>query len=171
MDVSTAIAKRRSIRKYSTKPVEEEKLKKVLEAGRLAPSANNRQNWKFIVVRDEAIKRNLSAACGNNTFVAEAPVSLVICGKMTDNDMMTCSQPRHTIDCSIATSFMILQAQELGLGTCWLGAFNEAAVKEVVKVPDDTRVVAITPLGYPAEDPAKRERKSFDDVVCFDKYE
>jgi len=170
MDVFTAISNRRSIRKYSSKPVEEEKLMKVLEAGRLSPSANNRQNWKFIVVRDEETRKKLAAACGNNTFVAEAPVTLVICGIMTDNDIMMCGQPRHTVDCSIATSFMILQAYELGLGTCWLGAFREPEVKEILNIPDNVRVVAITPLGYPDQEPVSRGRKSLNEVVCFDQY-
>lgn len=170
MDVFTAIQSRRSIRKYTAAPVEEEKLLKVLEAARLSPSARNLQQWKFIVVRDEHTKAQLcEAACGQD-FVAQAPVILVACG--TDPEgIMTCGQYRHSVDLSIALSFMILEAQEQGLGTCWLGRFDEARVKEILGIPGGVRVVAMTPLGYPGENPVPRPRKSLSEIVCYEKYQ
>jgi nitroreductase len=79
-------------------------------------------------------------------------------------------QPRYTIDLSIATAYMILKAYEEGLGTCWLGSYDERAVKKVLEVPDEVRVVSITPLGYPDESPAPRPRKPIDEIVSYDKF-
>lgn len=169
MDVFTAIQGRRSIRKYSPRPVEESVLGKVLEAARLSPSANNRQNWKFIVVRDKNTIVKLMEAAGSQTFVSEAPVILVSCGTDPEGVMM-CGQHRYTVDLSIATAYMILEAYEQGLGTCWLGRFDEKKVKEILDIPDAVRVVAVTPLGYPAEMPSPKPRKDFGEIVCYEKY-
>ena len=169
MDVSQAIKARRSIRVYKDKGIESDKLDKVLEAARLAPSANNRQEWKFIVVKDKDKRERLAIASSNQTFVGEAPIVIVACATESLSTMM-CGQPRYTIDVSIAVSFMILQAQELGLGTCWIGKFNEDNIKEILGIPDDIRVVAMTPLGYPGEAPAVRFRKEMEQIVCFDEY-
>ena len=84
---------------------------------------------------------------------------------------MGCGQPTHTVDVSIACTFMILQAYELGLGTCWIGAFKEDAVKNILKIPKQVRVVAMTPLGYPDEPPLPKDRKRLDQIVRFEKYE
>ncbi|MCK5641759.1 MAG: nitroreductase family protein [Gammaproteobacteria bacterium] len=170
MNVSEAIKLRRSVRSYQEKEVEKEKLNKVLEAARLAPSASNRQEWKFIVVKDKETKEKLAIAASDQTFIAEAPIILVACATESQS-IMLCGQPRYTVDVSIAMSFIILQARELGLGTCWIGAFEEPSVKEILGIPNHIRVVAITPLGYPAQDPPARPRKKLEQIVCFDKYE
>jgi nitroreductase len=169
MNVLDTIRKRRSIRKYDSRPVEDEKLNAVLEAARLAPSANNRQNWKFVVVKDSETRRKLAEAAGEQMFVAEAPITIAACALDPDS-VMYCGQPRHTVDLSIAVSFMILEACELGLGTCWLGHFDEKKVKEILQIPENVRVVAITPLGYPAHEPQPRPRKEMNEIVCFEKY-
>lgn len=168
MDVLTAIKGRRSIRKYSDRPVEEDVLGKVLEAGRLSPSANNKQSWKFIVVREKNKIARLAEAT-EQPFVGKAPVILVSCGTEPVSVMM-CGQNRYTVDLSIATAYMILEAYEQGLGTCWLGRFDEKKVKEILEIPNEVRVVAVTPLGYPAETPQPRPRKDFESVVCYEKY-
>lgn len=170
MDVMTAIRNRRSIRKYKPHMVEDEKLVSVLEAARLSPSASNRQSWRFIVVKDRALKDKLTEAAGYQTFVGQAPIVLVACG--TDPDgVMKCGQHRYSIDLSIATAYMILAAYEQGLGTCWLGHFDEGKVKEILSIPENVRVVAMTPLGYPDETPAARPRKGLEEVVCYDRYQ
>ena len=170
MNVFSAIQNRRSIRLYSDRTVEEEKLRRVLEAARLAPSASNMQNWKFIVVRDAEKREMLTEAAYSQTFVGQAPIILVACG--TDPDgVMKCGQHRYTIDLSIATAFMVLAATEQGLGTCWLGSFNEKMVKEILNIPDRVRVVAMTPLGYPGEAPDARPRRKLEEIVCLDGYE
>lgn len=168
MDVFTAIKERRSIRKYKDQLVEEEKLARVLEAARLSPSAKNRQNWHFIAVRDEGARGDLTKAIGQD-FVGEAPVILVACGSET-NSQMKGGQYRYSIDLAIATAYMILTAHEEGLGTCWLGSYDEDAVKEVLNIPEDMRVVAITPLGYPDESPEPRPRKPIEEIVSYDKF-
>ncbi len=168
MDVLSAIKGRRSIRKYSNKSVEEEKLLKVLEAARLSPSARNRQEWKFIVVRDDKTREELTEAIGQ-PFVGEAPIILVCCGTESEG-VMRGGQPRYTVDLSIATAYMILEAYEQGLGTCWLGSYDEGKVKEVLDIPEGVRVVSITPLGYPDESPSPRPRKELDEIVSYDRF-
>lgn len=169
MDVLSAIESRRSVRQYSAQPVEEEKINKVLEAARLSPSASNQQNWKFIVVRDSAKRKKLTEAAYGQAFVGQAPVILAACGTDPDS-VMKCGQHRYTVDLSIATAYMILEAHELGLGACWLGRFDEKAVKGILGIPDRVRVVAMTPLGYPDESPEAKPRKSLDEIVCYDQY-
>lgn len=169
MDVFTAISRRKSVRKYKDKAVDETVLRQVLDAGRIAPSAGNRQDWKFIVVRDQETRRKLAIAAKGQMFVEQAPVTIVGCA-IEPTYLMMCGQSAGILDISIAFSFMMLAATEQGLGTCWLGAFDENAVKTILDVPDQTRVVAMTPLGYPDEVPAGRPRKDMSEVVCFDKF-
>ena len=170
MDVFTAISQRSSVRAYKATDVEEDKVKKILEAVRLSPSASNRQEWRFIVVRNKETKKKLAKAAFGQSFIGEAPVVIVACG--TDSKaIMACGQPAYTVDVSIACAFMILQAYELGLGTCWIGAFKEDEVKKILKIPDSVRVVAMIPLGYPDEDPSQRSRKGLDQIICFEKFE
>lgn len=168
MTVTEAIQGRRSIRSYDSKPIEQEKLAAVLEAARLAPSARNRQMWKFIVVTDPEVKDKLVEACNGQPSVKQAPAAIVVCGQ--EPGIMSCGQPVETVDASIALSFIMLKAYEEGLGTCWLGHFNQEKVKTALNIPGDVAVVAVTPIGYPAESPAARPRKAFDEVVSFDKY-
>jgi nitroreductase len=170
MDVSTAINQRRSVRAYKETMVEEDKLKKILEAARLSPSASNHQEWKFIVVKNKETRKKLAIAAFDQSFIGEAPVVIVACGTET-RTIMLCGQPAYAVDVSIACTFMILQAYELGLGTCWIGAFKEDEVKKILKIPESVRVVAMTPLGYPNQAPSPRFRKSLNQIVCFEKYE
>jgi len=163
-----SITGRRSIRAYDSKPVEKEKIEAVLEAARLAPSARNRQKWQFIVVTDPEIKDKMFEACNNQPSVKQAPAVIVACGQ--DPGFMSCGQPVETIDVSIAFSFIILKAYEEGLGTCWLGNFNKDKVKAALGIPDNVSVVAVTPLGYPAESPDARPRVSLDEIVSWDRY-
>lgn len=168
MDVIEAIKTRRSVRKYSDRPVEEEKINQVLEAARLSPSSANGQNWHFIVVRDKGKLKKLLEAADGQPSVGEAPVAIVACG--TKRRIMDCGQPTDTVDCSIAMSYMILQAHELGLGTCWLGHFFADKVKKALHIPDDVSVVAFTPLGYPDEETVPRPRKDLKEIVSYDRF-
>ena len=170
MDVFTAINQRCSVRAYKTTNVEEAKLKKVLEAGRLSPSASNRQDWKFIVVKNKETRKKLAKAAFNQSFIGEAPVVIVACGT-EPKAMLACGQPAHTVDVSIAFAYMILQAYEIGLGTCWIGAFSEEEAKKILRIPEPIRVVSMTPLGYPDQPPSQKSRKTLDQVVCYEKYE
>ncbi len=160
-----AIEKRRSIRSYKNQSIEEDKLLKVLEAGRLAPSALNRQMWHFYVVSNPDLIQQLQVNCRNQKQVGEAPVIIVVCSTL--ERVMSCGQKASTVDCSIALSFMMLEAETQGLGTCWLGSFDEPAVKQTLNIPSEYDVVAITPLGYPNEQPAARPRKTLDEIVTY----
>ena len=164
MDLMQAVRARRSIRNFQDRPVEEEKLLAVLEAGRLAPSAKNMQDWRFIVVRDFATRQKLAEAARDQQFVAQAPVVIAACG--TSDLVMTCGQPAYAIDVAIALDHMTLAAASLDLGTCWIGAFYEDKVKEILGVPQEIRVVALLPLGYPAEQPGPRPRKTLDEIIA-----
>lgn len=169
MNVMEAIRKRRSIREYQNKEVEEEKLKKILEAGRLAPSASNRQEWRYIVVRDKTTREKLMRAAKNQRFVAEAAVVIVACAE-TDEHRMTCGQLSYPIDVAISLDHMSLVAVEEGLGTCWIGAFYEEKVKEILGIPPHIRVVELLTLGYPKESPLPRPRKSLEEIVRYERW-
>lgn len=168
MDVMEAIKTRRSIRKFSSKPVEEEKLRLILEAARLSPSSQNGQNWHFIIVRDKEKLQKLMEAADGQPHVGEAPCAIVACG--TNHRVMDCGQPTDTVDCSIAMAYMLLEAHTLGLGTCWLGHFYADKVKKALRIPDDVSVVAFTPLGYPTGEAVQRPRKELVEIVSYDKY-
>lgn len=168
MNVMDAIKGRRSIRKYRSEAVEDEKFAYVLEAARLAPSANNEQNWRFIVVKDKEKLAELMKAAAGQEFLSEAPAAIVACA--LKHRIMACGQPTDTVNLSIAMSFVVLEAYEQGLGTCWLGNFSEDKVKRALGIPENVRVVALTPIGYPAENPAPRPRKDIDKIVCYEKF-
>jgi nitroreductase len=157
MELSDIISQRRSVRKYTAQAVDEALLRQILEAGRLAPTARNEQNWYCVVVKSEETRRRMVQACGDQTMVAEAPVDLVICGTQDRN--MLCGQSTATVNAAIATTFMMLKATELGLGTCWLGRFSAEQVKDLLGVPAADSVVAVMPLGYADEAPSPRPRK------------
>lgn len=140
MDVKTAIRTRRSIRAYDPREVEEEKLVRVLESGRLSPSASNRQERRFIVIRDAGTRKALSEAARNQKFLADAPVVIAACS-VEKEYVMSCGQLAYPIDTAIAVDHMTLAAVEEGLGTCWIGAFDEKKVKEILNIPDEIRVV------------------------------
>lgn len=169
MELYEAIQKRHSVRKYEARDVEEEKLRRVLEAGRIAPSARNRQEWKFIVVRDPAVRAKLVAAA-EQEWIKGAPVILVGVG-LTDGQTMFCDVPTDPVDCAIAMDHISLAAVAEGLGTCWIGHFKQDEAKKVLGVPAGAKIIQMMALGYPAG-PAKTEkpRKSFDEVVRWEKF-
>ncbi|VVB85361.1 Coenzyme F420:L-glutamate ligase [uncultured archaeon] len=169
MDVSKAIRSRRSIRAYDSREVEESKLLRILDAGRLSPSAGNRQERRFVVVKDARKRQLLSEAARNQKFVAEAPIVIAACSVETEY-VMACGQPAYPIDTAIAVDHMTLQAVEDGLGTCWIGAFDEKKVREILNIPDNVRVVQLLVLGYPSSVPSPTSRKSLDEIVMREKW-
>ena len=172
MDLMEAIKTRRSVRKYKETPVPENLLKEVLNAARCAPSADNAQPWKMIVVRDEQIKHRLAAACNSQKFIEQAPVLLVACG-IPEEAFQTVGgyMSSHVIDASIAVDHLTLAAHAAGLGTCWIAWFKEDKVRDILGIPEDVRVVALTPLGYPDEVPERTTRKNLEDLIVYDRYE
>ena len=169
MNVFEAIQQRYSVRRYQDRPVEAEKLARILEAARLAPSAGNRQEWRFVVVTDEQLRHQLMAAAGDQGFVGQAPVVIAACAE-TDERLMGCGQLSYPIDVAIALEHIALQAVEEGLGTCWVGAFDEAAVKQILDIPESIRVVELMPLGYPADQPKPKQRLALAEIVFPEKW-
>jgi len=168
MDVLEAIKGRRSVREFKPDPVKDEDLKRILEAGRWAPSAGNCQPSEFVVVKDPTVKRRLATAALEETFIAEAPVVIVVCVNVPRTswrygrrgEELYCIQ-----DTAAATQNMLLTAYSLGYGTCWVGAFDDDAVAEVIRVPLGVRPVAIIPLGRPAERPSPPSRRPLSEIV------
>jgi len=169
MDLFEAIRERRSVRSYQDRPVEDEKLNQVLEAARLAPSAGNRQEWRFVVVRDAGLRARLMEAARGQQFVGDAPVVIVACAP-EHGHIMTCGHPSFLIDVSIALEHMALAARALGLGTCWVGAFEQRKVRDALGIPDSVEVVQLMALGYPTEWPGPKDRKAMDEIVCHDRW-
>ncbi len=167
-----AIKTRRSIRRYKQVPVPEAILKEVLNAARLAPSADNAQPWKFVAVRDEETKLRLAAASNGQKFIAQAPVVVVACG-IPEEAFPTVGgyMSSHVIDVAIALDHLTLAAHSCGLGTCWIASFKEEKVREILNVPEDVRVIALTPLGYPDEVPERTPRKNLEELVVYDRYQ
>jgi len=173
LDFYKVIQTRRSVRSYKKNPIPEEVLNRVLEAARVAPSGSNLQPWKFILVKDDALKQKMVSACDNQKFVAEGPLIVVACGKkLLFNRGGYMGEMSMLVDVSIAFTHLILAARAEGLGTCWIGAFENDEIKRLLKVPDGYEVVAATPLGYPSEDvfTEPRNRKPLDEIVSTNKY-
>lgn len=169
MDTLTAIRERRSIREYTDQPVESDKLNQVLDAARLAPSARNTQQWKFIVVRNPDQRQRLAAAT-KHKFIADAPI--IIAGVALDPDkMMACQVPTYAVDLSIAMTNITLAATAIGLGTCWIGGFDQDIAREVLDIPDQYKVVELMPLGYPKNQPEAKPRKELSEIVCYDYFD
>lgn len=173
MEFHEVIRTRRSIRAYRPDPIPEEALNRVLEAVRIAPSGSNRQPWKFIIVSNGDLRRRLAAACGNQGFIAEAPVVVVACGyNINYNRGGYMGDMSMLIDVSIAFTHLILAARAEGLGTCWIGSFNNEEVKKILNIPEDVNVVAVTPLGYPKDDGFANpgSRKPIKEIIFIDKF-
>ncbi len=173
MEFTEAIRKRESIREYQDKPVSPEKLSKVLEAARLAPSASNRQPWTFIVDQDEALRQQIGQHAAYYfvrwAHVAEAPMIIVLCG---DTGKRLYRQYLHE-DIGLAGSQIMLQAKALGLGTCWVGGVDAAGRKQIatiLKLPEHLEVVGLLTVGFPAEDPPPPARKPLTEIVHYDVY-
>ncbi len=165
------IEKRRSIRSYKDQEIEEDKLKYVLQAFRKAPSAKNLQPWKLVVIKNKKVIKDLAIACNNQTFMEEAPVIITACAKEEEAyGTMGGYMNSYPIDIAIALEHLILAATEKGLGTCWIGAFKEQLVKDILGVPEEVKVVALTPLGYPAGEGSIRGRKPLTEIISYDKY-
>ena len=170
MELFEAIKKRCSVRKYESRDIEEDKLRCVLEAGIAAPTARNRQDFKFVVVRDVALRAKLAEA-SEQEWLEAVPLIIAIVG-LTPDRVMFCDVPSDPVDCAIAIDHMTLAAVSQGLGTCWIGHFKQDDCKKILGIPADAKIVEMLTLGYSAGEPAKeKKRKSFDKIVCCDRFE
>jgi len=164
MDLFETVERRRSIRKFRPNPISDKDLKKILEAGRLAPSGGNRQPWSFIVVRKPETKKKLAAVANLQRFIADADTVLIALGDPA------VSKSLYKQDPMIAIEHMVLASTALGYGTCWIGAFNENDVKEIAKVPENMTVIALLPIGVPDENPPPKPRRAFKEVFFKESY-
>ena len=173
MDVLEAIKGRRSIRAFKNQGVPAEIVEELIDAARWAPSAGNIQPWEFIIVRKPRIKRRLVETALDQMFIEEAPVVIVVCadeerssqGYGVRGKTLYCIQ-----DTAAAMQNIHLTAYSLGLGTCWVGAFREEETRKILKIPRGMRPVAIIPVGYPAESPTARMRKSTSQIVHYETF-
>ena len=168
MDVFEAISRRYSCRAYKDTPIEQEKLDKVLDAARLAPSAKNLQDWRFVVVTQTQTKTNLAAAANNQAFVATA--AAVIAGCSTSDHVMRCGQGIAAIDVAIAMEHIALQATELGLATCWIGSFFPDKVRAILGINENVAIIELMTIGYAADEKAATKRDPLDNIVCYEKW-
>jgi nitroreductase len=173
MDIFQAISDRRSIRKYQQRAVEPEKLEKVLDAARLAPSWKNMQCWRFLVLTDPERRRALLEAFPEENpgkkAVAMAPCIIVVCADPAESGVEN-GIDYYVADTAIAFEHLCLAARGLGLGTCWMGWFDESRIKEALQIPAEIRVVGLTPLGYPDQEPKPRPRKELSEIAFYDNW-
>lgn len=171
MDVEEAIRYRKSVRSYRDRNIPREKIEKVMDSVRMAPSAGNRQDWRFVIVTDEGKMEEVYGAANRQDFVKEA--SAVIAGVTTDpEDEMSCGISAGIVDLSIAMDHLTLKATEEGLGTCWLGDFDQSEAKNTLGIPEEYEIVALIPIGYP-EEPLRGEsksRKALTDIISYNNF-
>jgi nitroreductase len=204
MDVSEAIRKRRSIRKFKLDPIPEEKIRLLLESARLAPSGTNTQPWRFIVIKDNDTKKKLQEAAHNQRHIGRAPVIIVCCADLkafkefperVDELIESGALPERTrevfipylskgmdtvtkdalmvaaaANVAIAVEHIVLQAVEIGLGTCWVRWYEDDKVKEILGIPEHAEVMALLPVGVPDEEPSQRPRQKLDKIVYSETY-
>lgn len=169
LSVLDVIKARSSIRRYKDKPIHKQTFLSILEAARLAQSADNRQPWEFIAVTDPAMKRRLVQAAGNQGFVGEA-AAVIVCLANPRESASVGPFEGFMMDLAIAIDNMALTAWDFDIGSCWIGTYNEEKVKELLSVPKNLRVVSLLTLGYPDQVPGAKYRKPLDEIVHYEKY-
>ena len=169
MKFAELIKKRYSVRAYKPDPVEEDKLQRVLEAVRLAPTAANRQAFQIIVIHTAGREAELRRIYGRDWFV-QAPLVICACGIPAQNWVRSDGKNYNDVDVTIAMDHLILAATDAGLGTCWIGAFDPVATREVLGLPDGVEPIAFTPLGYPADQPRPKKRKALSELVRYERW-
>jgi len=170
MDFLDLVQKRYSVRAYKPAPVEDTKLAKVLEAARLAPTAANRQPFQLIVAHVKGREAELQQVYGRRWFI-QAPLVICACGVHDQAWERTSDGINYTtVDVAIVMDHLILAAASLGLGTCWIGAFDPLAARKVFGLPDDVEPVALTPLGYPADQATPKARKPLAELVRYERW-
>jgi nitroreductase len=174
MDFYEVIKTRRSVRSYKNQDVPEDKLRKVMNAARIAPSGNNKQPWKFIIIKDRKRKEEMATLCHGQSFIAQAPVLIVACGRDVGENRGGWMGDKSTVnDVTIAIDHLTLAARAEGLATCWIGAFDNSGIKKFLNIPGSVNVVALTPLGFPENENAfspVSSRKQLDEILCYEKW-
>ena len=173
MEFFEVVQARRSLRSYLDRPVELEKLKYVLESARLAPSWNNLQCWRFIVVEDaagrEALAESMEETNSGREVLMGAPIVIVLCAVPSESEVWE-GKDIMMLDAGLAMEHLVLAATDRGLGACWQGMFSEEKARKALNVPDNVRVVAMSPLGYAAEEHGPRPRKAMTEIAYHEKW-
>jgi nitroreductase len=170
MEFSELVKKRYSVRAYQPRPVEEEKLAEILEAGRLAPTAANRQAFQIIVIQTQGREEALKEIYKRDWFV-QAPLILCVCAITAEN--WTRSEDKknyYDVDAAIVMDHLILAAANLGLGSCWIAAFDPERARSILGLPDGVEPIVFTPLGYPADEWRPKKRKLLEDLVRYERW-
>jgi nitroreductase len=172
------IEMRRSIRKYSEKPVEDNQIKALLESARLAPSGNNTQPWNYIIVKSEEMRQKVVEASHNQKWMLTAPVFIVCvadirCRIKEEDVYLDDNSPQDELkriirDTSISVGYILLEANNLGLGVCWVAEFTQEEIRPVLNIPTDKYVVGVITVGYPNENPKARPRKKLEDMIHYE---
>jgi nitroreductase len=173
MDFTTVIKTRRSIRSYADKPIPDDVLGRVLEAARIAPSACNFQPWRFVVVKDAAARAQLAKLAHGQQFVAKAPAVIVCCGKRYPQSYSWIGDDLYLIDLGIAIDHLALAARNEGLGTCWIGSFDDQPIKKLLAVPADHDIIMMLLVGYPVSEDlfsVTTERLALDQIVFSERF-
>ena len=168
MAILDVIRKRYSCRAYLDKSIEQEKIEQVFEAARLAPSAKNLQDWRFVVIRDKDKKAEVAACTNRPEVFGKAAVMIAACSN--SDYVMTCGQAVGPIDVSIALEHISLQATELGLATCWIGSFDTKKVRKILEIPQDVVIIELMALGYPAAEGRQPGKEPIQRIMCYDKW-
>lgn len=173
MEFYDVIKTRRSIRNYSERDIPPDVLKRVLDAARIAPSANNRQPWSFVIIKDPEKKKKIAEASYGQSFIAKAPVVVVCCAQRYPNSYEPWKDNCYLADVMIAIDHLILAARNESLGTCWIGAIHDKQVKKIFNIPDEIDVVMAVSIGYPPSDSAFTDtcsRKSLEEICFSEEY-
>ena len=169
MNFHELINKRYSVRSYKTEPVEEEKLVQVLNAARLAPTATNRQPFQFVVIHTAGREAELKRIYGKE-WLSQAPVVICVCSVPSQAWSRMDNKNYNQVDAAIAMDHLILAATDLGLGTCWVAAFDPAAAREILRLPEGVEPIAFTPIGYPADQPKEKKRKDLSELIRYERW-
>ncbi|MBL7107444.1 MAG: nitroreductase family protein [Phycisphaerae bacterium] len=168
MTLLETIKKRYSCRNYIDKPIENEKTALIFEAARLAPSAKNLQDWRFVAVTEPYLRKKIAHAANDQVFLENAAMVLVACSNA--EYVMACGQHIGAIDVSIALEHIALQATELGIGTCWIGSFDPKKVKKILSIPDDIMIVDLMAIGYSADTQRPAQREPLENILCYNNW-
>jgi nitroreductase len=166
MDFQELITKRYSVRSYKSEDIPSDVMNKVLEAARLAPTAANRQSFKVFVIKTSGFKDELKKIYSRDWF-SQPPYVIAVCGIPEGNWIRRDGKNYVDVDAAIVMDHIILAAADLGLGTCWIGAFDPNAAREFLELPENMEPIVFTPLGYPADSPDSKIRKPIDEIVVY----
>ncbi|MCK5250686.1 MAG: nitroreductase family protein [Spirochaetaceae bacterium] len=171
MNITELIKYRKSVRSWANKDLRPETVEKIIDAARFAPSARNCQDWRVLAVDNPDLRRQLADIAGGQRFVGEAPVVLAICGDSSSGEM-SCRMPRSVVDATILIDHITLVAAAEGLGTCWIGSFDQDACRKLLRLPEGWNVVELLPLGYPADpSPVEKSRNSVRDILNWNSWD